>query len=247
MSVDTEGRVALITGGSGGIGRAVVERLARERYSLVVHYAGNRDRAQDVADAAIAAGARAIVAGGDVGEPDDVDAVFAAVQEEFGGIDVVVHTAGVMTLAPIAQWDIDDFDRLVKVNLRGAFLVTRAAVRTVRAGGAIINFSSSVTRTLPPTYGPYVTTKAGLEGLSLIAARELRGRDVTANVVAPGPTATPLFLDGKDEATVERFAHAAPLERLAEPEDIAEAVAFLAGPGGRWVNGQTIFSNGGLA
>jgi len=239
-------RVALVLGGSGGIGKAVVERLAADGYAVAVHYAGNKAKADALVSALTENGHRAVAVGGDVADESAVQAIFAAVEQAFGGVDVVVNTAGVMILGPIATYSLDDFDRIVRTNLRGTFVVSQQAAKSVRDGGAIVNFSTSVTRTQFPTYGPYVATKAAVEGLTLILARELRGRDITVNAVAPGPTATPLFLEGKTEEAVQGLAKATPLERLGQPDDVAETVAFLAGPA-RWVNGQTIFTNGGLA
>ena len=238
-------RVALVTGGSGGIGRAVVQRLARDGFAIGVHYAGNQAKADEAVAAVVAAGGRAIAVGGDVADEQAMAAAFDAVEAEFGGIDVVVNTAGIMLLSPIATLDLADLDRIYRTNIRGTFVVSQQAARRIRSGGAIINFSTSVTRTQFPGYGAYVASKAAVESITLILARELRGKDVTVNTVAPGPTATPLFLNGKDEATIANLSKAAPLERLGEPDDIAETVAFLAGPA-RWVNGQVIFTNGHL-
>lgn len=245
-TVPTTPRVALVTGGSGGIGRAVVLRLVTDGYAVAVHYAGNRAKADEVVAEVAAHGGQAIAVGGDVADEVAMQAAFDQVEQAFGGIDVVVNTAGIMTLGPIATYDLADFDKIVRTNLRGSFVVSQLSARTVRSGGAIINFSTTVTRAQFPSYGPYVATKAAVEGMTLILARELRGKDITVNAVAPGPTATPLFLDGKDEATIANLSKAAPLERLGQPEDIAETVAFLAGPA-RWINGQILFANGGLA
>jgi 3-oxoacyl-[acyl-carrier protein] reductase len=239
-------RVALVTGGSGGIGRAVVERLAADGIAVGVHYAGNKAKAEETVAAVVAAGGRAIAVGGDVADEEAMSAAFDAVEAEFGGIDIVVNTAGIMILSPIATLSLDDLDRMHRTNIRGTFVVSQQAARRVRGGGAIVNFSTSVTRTQFPTYGAYAASKAAVESITLILARELRGKDVTVNAVAPGPTATALFLDGKDEATIANLSKAVPLERLGQPDDIAETVAFLAGPA-RWVNGQVIFTNGGLA
>lgn len=226
-------RVALVTGGSGGIGKAVVEKLVADGFAVAVHYAGNRARADAIVGDVTAAGGQAISVGGDVADEQAMQAAFDQVEAAFGGVDVVVNTAGIMILSPIATLSLDDLDRMHRTNIRGTFVISQQAARRVRAGGAIINFSTTVTRTSFPTYGAYVASKAAVEGMTLILARELRGKDITVNAVAPGPTATPLFLDGKDEATIANLSKAAPLERLGQPADIAEIVAFLAGPLGQ--------------
>jgi len=239
-------RVALVTGGSGGIGKAVVDKLATEGFAVAVHYAGNQAKADALVQRITAAGGRALAVGGDVADETAMSALFDQVEAAFGGVDVVVNTAGIMRLGPIADFNLDDFDKIMRTNVRGTFVVSQQAARRVREGGAIINFSTSVTRTQFPNYGAYVASKSAVEGLSMILARELRGKNITVNAVAPGPTATALFLDGKSEEVIAGLSKAVPLERLGDPEDIAESVAFLAGPA-RWVNGQTIFTNGGLA
>ncbi|WP_448315931.1 SDR family oxidoreductase [Streptomyces sp. CO7] len=246
MTDSTAGRVALVTGGSGGIGRAVVERLAADGYAVAVHYAGNAARAEEARDQVTASGGRAIAVGGDVADEEAMARAFDAIEEAFGGIDVVVNTAGIMLLSPIATLDLADLDRMHRTNIRGAFVVSQLAALRLRPGGAIVNFSTSVTRTQFPAYAAYVASKAAVEGMTLILARELRGKDITVNAVAPGPTATPLFVDGKSEEQISAIAAMNPAERLGTPEEIAETVAFLAGPG-RWVNGQVLFANGGLA
>jgi 3-oxoacyl-[acyl-carrier protein] reductase len=242
----TNERVALVTGGSGGIGSAVVRRLAADGFAVAVHYAGSRDRADEVARAAREAGAATVVVGADVADEVAVAAMFDEVERELGGVDVVVHSAGIMLLSPLADLALDDFDRMHRTNVRGTFVVAREAVKRVRTGGAIITFSSTVVKLALPTYAAYAATKGAVDAMTMILARELRGRDITVNAVAPGPTATPLFLDGKPQEAVDKLASMPPLERLGEPADIADAVAYLAGPA-RWVNGQVLYVNGGIA
>jgi 3-oxoacyl-[acyl-carrier protein] reductase len=241
-----DARVALVTGGSGGIGSAVVQRLAADGFAIAVHYAGSRDKADDVARTARDAGAATIVVGADVADENAVAAMFDEVERELGGIDVLVHSAGIMLLTPLAELELDDFDRMHRTNVRGTFVVAREAVRRVRDGGAIITFSSTVVKLALPTYAAYAATKGAVDAMTMVLAKELRGRDITVNAVAPGPTATPLFLDGKPPEVIDDLAAMPALGRLGEPADIAEAVAYLAGPA-RWVNGQVLYVNGGLA
>ncbi|HBM3581859.1 TPA: SDR family oxidoreductase [Listeria innocua] len=242
----TNKRVAFILGGSGGIGKAIAEKLVEQNFAVAVHYAGNKVKAETLVEEIIKTGGEAISVGGDVADEAQMIDAFDLITAHFGGVDVVINTAGIMKLSPIATLDMEDFDQIQRTNVRGTFVVSKQAALSVRKGGAIINFSTSVMRTSFPAYGAYVASKAAVESLTLILARELRGKDITVNTVAPGPTATPLFLTGKDDETIENLAKATPLERLGQPDDIAETVAFLAGPA-RWVNGQTIFTNGGLA
>ena len=237
-------RVALVTGGSGGIGRSVAERLAADGMAVGVHYAGNKAKADDAVSAITAAGGRAIAIGGDVARENDMTAAFDRVEQEFGGIDVVVNTAGIMLLSPLATLNLDDLDRMHRVNIRGTFVVSQQAARRVRSGGSIINFSTSVAKLQFPTYSAYAASKGAVNAMTLVLARELRGRDITVNAVAPGPTATDLFLDGKDQSVIDNLSKVAPLERLGTPADIAEVVSFVAGPA-RWINGQVLYVNGG--
>ncbi|WRZ92312.1 SDR family oxidoreductase [Streptomyces sp. NBC_01007] len=243
----TSPRVAIVTGGSRGIGRESAERLAGEGYAVVVNYAGNAAEADKAVAAISEAGGQAVAFRADVAEEAEVAALFDTAEKAFGGVDVVVHAAGVMTLAPLVDLDLDALDRMHRTNIRGTFVVDQQAARRLRAGGAIINFSSSVLALAIPGYTAYAATKGAVEAMTMILAREMRGRDITVNAVAPGPTATALFLDGKDEETIARMAAQPPLERLGTPEDIASVVAFLAGPDGRWVNGQVLRANGGIA
>jgi 3-oxoacyl-[acyl-carrier protein] reductase len=242
----SENRVAIVTGGSRGIGRAVALTLAARGAAVVVGYAGRADRAAEVVDEITAAGGRAVAAGGDVGDEHVVAAMFDLAEREFGGVDTVVNSAGIMKLTPIADLDLDDLDRMHRTNIRGTFVVAREAARRLRDGGSFVMLSTSVVGLQLPSYGGYVASKGAVEGLTLILARELRGRNITVNTVAPGPTATDFFFEGKDQATIDRMAAQPPLERLGTPEDIAAVVAFLTAPEGHWVNGQVVRANGGI-
>ena len=239
-------KVAIVTGASTGIGAAIAERLARDGFQVIVNYAGDAASAEALVRRIEQAGGRAVSAQADVSDAAAVARLFDTAEQAFGGVDVLVNNAGVMQLAPIADTDDALFDRHIAVNLKGTFNTLREAAKRLRRGGRIINLSSSVVGLLPPTYGVYAATKAAVEALTAILARELRGREITVNAIAPGPTATRLFLQGKPQEVIDHLAKAAPLERLGQPEDIASAAAFLAGPDGAWVNGQTVRVNGGI-
>ncbi|MFC5835857.1 SDR family oxidoreductase [Nonomuraea insulae] len=238
--------VAVVSGGSRGIGRAIAMALAARGCPVAVGFQESASAAAQVVERITASGGRAIPVQADVADEDAVAAMFDTTEKAFGGVDVVVNSAGRLSLSPIAELDLDDLDALHRTNIRGAFVMAREAARRVRTGGAIITLSTSVVGLQFPNYGAYAAGKAAVEAMTLVLAREMRGRDITVNAVAPGPTATELFLDGKDEATVERLAKQSPLERLGTPEDIAEVVAFLASPAGHWVNGQVVRANGGI-
>ncbi|CAM3720539.1 Short-chain type dehydrogenase/reductase [Pseudomonas reidholzensis] len=240
-------QTAIITGASGGIGRAIALRLAADGLKVAVHYSGNAAKAQEVVAAIQAAGGEAISVQADVSDAADVQRLFATTQEAFGAVSAVVHSAAVMHLAAITPDSIEVFDRVVQTNLRGAFLVMAQAAQHVHAGGRIVALSTSVIAKSFPEYGPYIAAKAGVEGLVRVLANELRGRAITVNAVAPGPVATELFLEGKTDQQIAQLSKVPPLERLGEPDDIARVVAFLVGAEGGWVNAQVVRANGGFA
>jgi 3-oxoacyl-[acyl-carrier protein] reductase len=243
------GKVAIVTGASRGIGAAIAQRLAGDGFAVVVNYAGRATDAQAVVDAIQAAGGRAAAVQADVSVPAQVAALFDQSATLFGGIDVLVNNAGVIQpgLVPLADTDDALLDKLIAVNLKGTFNTLRAASKKLRAGGRIVNFSTSVKALGLPGYSIYAATKAAVETITTIFAKELRGRNITVNAVAPGPTATDLFLTGKTKEQIEHLAKMPPMERLGQPEDIAAVVSFLAGPDGGWVDGQTLRANGGIA
>jgi 3-oxoacyl-[acyl-carrier protein] reductase len=240
-------KTAIVTGASRGIGHSIAQRLASDGFAVVVNYAGNADEAQKVVNEIRAAHGEAVAIKADVSKPDDVKQLFDKTIETFGRVDVVVNNAGIMPLSPIAKGDVEAFDKVIATNLRGTFLVFAQAAQHLTEGGRIIAFSSSVLAKSFPMYGPYIASKAGVEGLVPVLANELRGRGITVNAVAPGPTGTDLFLNGKTEEQIAQLSKLAPLERLGQPEDIANVVSFLAGPDGGWVNAQILRANGGFA
>ena len=240
-------RVALVTGGSGGIGRVVSLRLAKDGFTVVLNYAGNAEKAEQVANEIKSADGQSLIVQADVSNEADVERMFKQIIDTFGRIDVVVHTAGIMPVMTIAETDLAVFDRIISTNLRGTLIVLKYSANHVSEGGRIMAFSSSVLAKSFPTYGPYIASKAGVEGLVHVLTNELRGRNITVNAVAPGPIPTELFLKGKSEERIEEFRKMSPLERLGQPEDIAGVVSFLAGPDGGWVNGQVLRANGGFA
>ena len=240
-------KTALVTGASGGIGRAVAKRLAADGFSVVVNYTGNTAKANDAAQEIISAGGRAITIKADMSSAEEVAQLFTQTLSEFGSVDVVVHCAGIMPLSPIAKGDVELFDKVIATNLRGTFLVFCEAAKHIADGGRIIALSSSVLAKAFPTYGAYVASKAGVEGLVHVLANELGKRRVTVNAVAPGPVATELFTKGKTQEEMDKIAQMAPLGRIGQPEDITGVVSFLAGPDGAWVNAQVLRANGGFA
>jgi 3-oxoacyl-[acyl-carrier protein] reductase len=239
-------KAAIVTGGSRGIGAAISRRLAKDSFALVINYAGNKTEADKLVGEITSAGGKAIAMQANVADASAAKALFDAAEAEFGGVDVLVNNAGVLHTAPMADFDDAQFDRLFSINVKGTFNTLRLAATRVRSGGRIINLSTSVIGMALPGYSVYAATKAAVETFTAVLTRELRGKNITVNAVAPGPTATELFFEGKSEQTIAHMSKLAPLERLGHPEDIAGIVAFLAGPDGTWVNGQVLRANGGM-
>jgi 3-oxoacyl-[acyl-carrier protein] reductase len=243
---DKTSKVAIVTGASRGIGAAVAERLAADGFGVVINYSSDASPAEALARKIEGEGGRALTVKADVGDAKAVRGLFDAAEAAFGGVDVLINNAGIMMLSKLADTDDAAYERQINVNLKGTFNTLREAAKRLRDGGRIVNFSTSVVGLKLETYGVYAATKAAVETLTAILSKELRGRSITVNAVAPGPTATDLFLNGKSPELIDRMARMNPLERLGTPEDIAGAVAFLAGPDGGWINGQVLRANGGM-
>jgi 3-oxoacyl-[acyl-carrier protein] reductase len=239
-------RVAIVTGASRGIGRAIASRLAGSGMAMIVNHAGSPDDAEGLVSEIGAAGGRARAVQADVSASAQMRALFDAAEREFGHVDVLVNNAGIMKLTAVAEADDDAFDRTIAVNLKGAFNGMREGAKRLRDGGRIVNISSSVVGLYQPHYSLYAATKAGVEAMTRVLAKELGPRGITVNAVAPGPVATELFLGANPPEQVARIKAVNPLGRLGEPGDIAAVVAFLAGPDGGWINGQVLRANGGV-
>ena len=248
MADAANGKAAIVTGASRGIGRAIALRLAREGYAVAVNYASRAPDAEAVVAEIEAAGGRAVAIQADVAQATDAQRLFDQAEAALGAIDVLVNNAGVIQPGTTLLADTDDalYERIFSINTRGTFHMLRLAATRLRHGGRIVNFSTSAIGLAMPGYAVYAGAKAAIETFTNIFAKEMRGKRISVSCVAPGPTATELFLDGKPAELVERLAKAAPLERLGTPDDIANTVAFLVGPEGEWVNGQTLRVNGGI-
>ena len=247
MSSAPTSPVAIVTGASRGIGAAIARRLAAEGYAVAVNYLSGAADANALVAELRAGGARAIAVRADVSKSDDVSALFATTEQQLGQVDVLVNNAGVLKTQSLAQTSDALYDRTFDINVRGTFNTLREAATRLNEGGRIVNFSSTTVALNLPGYGIYIASKAAVESLTQVFAKELRGRRITVNAVAPGPVATALFFEGKTDEQIQAMANMPPLQRLGQPDDIASVVAFLMSPAGAWVNGQVLRANGGLA
>jgi 3-oxoacyl-[acyl-carrier protein] reductase len=247
MNAVKNSRVAIVTGASRGIGAAVAQRLANDGFAVAINYASSSKEADVLVAKLQAQGAKAIAVKADVSDAAEVRALFETTEQQLGKVDVLVNNAGVLKTVPLAETSDALYDQTFNINVRGTFNTLREAATRMGAGGRIINFSSTTLALNMPGYAIYNATKAAVESFTHVFAKELRGRDITVNAVAPGPIATSLFLDGKTEEQIQTFAKMPPLQRLGQPDDIASVVSFLAGPDAGWVNGQILRANGGVA
>lgn len=239
-------KAAIVTGASKGIGAAIALRLAQDGQAIVANFASDEAGANHVVDTIRKNGGQAIAVQGDIAEPSCMALLFDAAEEEFGGIDTLVNNAGVMYCTSLSEATDEDFETQCAINIGGVFRGMREAANRLTEGGAIISMSSSVVGLYQPTYGIYAATKAAVEAMTRVLAKELGPRGITVNSVAPGPVGTDLFMAGKPDAMIENITKANPFGRLGTPEDIAAAVSFLAGSDGRWISGQTLRANGGV-
>lgn len=244
MSVST--KAAIVTGSSKGIGAAVAERLASDGLAVVVNYSSGAAPAEALVDKIKKAGGQAIAVKADISKLAEVRSLFDAAEKAFGGVDVLINNAGIMKLAPVAQTSDEVWNQTIAINLSGTFFALREAANRLRQGGRIVSFSSSVVGLYQPTYAAYAATKGGIEAISHILSKELGPKKVTVNVIAPGPVNTDLFTHGKSDEDIKPIVARTPLSRLGEPADIANAISFLVGPDGGWINGQVLRANGGI-
>jgi 3-oxoacyl-[acyl-carrier protein] reductase len=247
MNTLNNARVAIVTGASRGIGAAIAQRLAKDGFAVAVNYASSSNEADALVAALEAEGAKAIAVKADVSKPDDVRRMFEITEQQLGKVDVLINNAGVLSTTPLADTSDAQYDRIFDINVRGTFNTLREAAARMSDGGRIINFSSTTLALNMPGYAIYNATKAAVEAFTHVFAKELRGRNITVNAVAPGPVATSLFLDGKTDEQIQTFAKMPPLQRLGQPDDIASVVSMLVGADAGWVNGQILRANGGLA
>lgn len=241
------GKVAIVTGASRGIGRAIALRLSQEGASVVVNYARGAEQAKDVVSAIEAAGGKALAVQADVSKTAEIRDLFDRTIETYSQIDILVNNAGVILYKPVAEVTEAEFDNLFAINVKGTFFACQEAAKRMADGGRIVNFSSSTTAMLLPTYGAYVATKGAVEQLTRSLAKELGDRQITVNVISPGPTDTELFTVGKTAEQIQRFTQITALGRLGKAEDIADVTAFLCSEQARWITGQNIRVNGGIA
>ncbi len=244
---NNEQKIALVTGASRGIGAAIAQRLANDGFAVVINYASSSKEADELVLSLEAKQQVAIALKADVSKVEEVKAMFDEVEQSIGKVDVLVNNAGILKTLPLAETSDDEFDRHFAINAKGTFNTMREAAKRLPSGGRIVNFSSTTLALNMPGYAVYNGTKAAVEAFTHVFAKELRGRNITVNAVAPGPIATDLFLTGKSDELIAQFAKMPPLERLGQPDDIANLVAFLAGPDSGWINGQIVRANGGVA
>jgi 3-oxoacyl-[acyl-carrier protein] reductase len=247
MMIKLKDKVAIVTGSSRGIGAQIAETLSESGAKVVINYLNNRAAANQVVARIQSYGGDAIVKKADVGKTDEAKALFDAAIAEFGKVDILINNAGIAIYKVVQDTTDDDFDRIFNINVKGVFNTLRQAATRMENGGRIINVSSTVTRVMLPTYGVYSATKAAIEQLTRVFAKEVGRRGITVNSISPGPTNTDLFTRGKTRETIKQLASMAALGRIGEPEDIARVVLFLVSDQAAWITAQNLGVNGGFA
>jgi 3-oxoacyl-[acyl-carrier protein] reductase len=240
-------KVILVTGASRGIGATIAAKLASEGAKVIVNYAGSKDAAEQVVNDIKQNGGDAIALQADVSKASDVKQLFDDAIAHYGRIDVLVNNAGIMITKLLKDTTDEDFNRSFDINVKGTFNTLREAATKLADKGTIINFSTTVNRIMLPTYATYVATKSAVEQLTRVFAKEVGARGINVNSVSPGPTNTELFTNGKSEELIARLASQSAFNRIGEPGDIAEVVAFLASDAAKWISAQNIGVNGGMA
>ncbi|MNC21618.1 3-oxoacyl-[acyl-carrier-protein] reductase FabG [compost metagenome] len=246
MSQSLQGKVAIVTGSSRGIGRSVAERLAEEGASVVINYSSSPKQAEEVVQGIQAKGGTAAALQADISKPAQIEQLYKDTKALFGQIDIVVNNAGIMVNSLIGEATEEQFDKQFAINVKGTYFSCQQAFFHLEQGGRIINFSTSVNGQMFPSYSMYAGTKGAVEQFTRQLAKEFGSKGITINAVAPGPVATDLFLEGKSEAQLEGLKKANALGRLGQPEDIAGVVSFLAAEQSGWITGQTLRVNGGF-
>jgi len=239
-----QGKIALVTGASRGIGKAVAVELAQRGASVALNYLSAEEQAREVKQLVCANGGNGELFRADIGKVDDVKDLFTRVIDYYGSIDILVNNAGIMINSPVESVTEEEFDRVFEINVKGLFFCCQQAAQKLNRGGRIINIGTSVTRVMLPSYGTYAASKGAVEQLTRVLAKELGAKNITVNTVSPGPTDTELFRRGKTEDQVSGLAQMSAFNRIATPGDIARAVAMVCSEDASWVSGQTIFANG---
>ncbi|SHN82670.1 3-oxoacyl-[acyl-carrier protein] reductase [Paenibacillus sp. ov031] len=240
------GKVAIVTGSSRGIGRAIAEQLAELGADVVINYASSPDKAEQVADIARQKGVRAITVQADLARKEDVERLFSETISQLGKVDILINNAGIMKTTPLADVTEEEFDQQFAINVKGTFFACQQALKHMEEQGRIVNFSTSVTGQMFPGYSVYAGTKGAVEQITRQLAKEFGSRQITINAVAPGPVNTELFSVGKTEQQLEGLRKMNAFGRLGEPEDIANVISFLVSEESQWVTGQTLRTNGGF-
>jgi 3-oxoacyl-[acyl-carrier protein] reductase len=240
-------KIAIVTGASKGIGASVAKTLAGAGAAIVVNYAGSKDAAEQVVNDITSAGGTAIAVQGDVSKANDVKNLFAQTIARFGRVDILVNNAGVMITKPIVDTTDEEFDKQFDTNVKGVFNALREAATHLADKGSIVNFSTSVNRIMLPGYATYVATKAAVEQLTRVFAKEVGKRGINVNSISPGPTNTELFTNGKSEETISRLASLSAFNRIGDPQDIANVVLFLVSDEAKWISAQNVGVNGAMA